>query len=80
MNKSPKKNGSKNQKEDKRGFSNVMFIPHTQGGKLKKELQMLEYQLKLTDRIRYVEKTGASLANKLCRKDPWKAVCKREIA
>ena len=33
--------------------------------------------MKLTDRIRYVEKTGASLANRLTRKDPWKTGCGR---
>ena len=50
----------------------MMFIPQTQGGRLKKELQTLEDQMKLTDRVRYVEKTGVSIGNRLSRKDPWK--------
>merc|ERR1712081_71251 len=41
-------------------FTTVMFIPHTKEGKLKRTLQEMEDNLRFPDRVRYVEKTGAS--------------------
>ena len=74
----PKTKVGEGRRNDEREYTNIMFIPHTKGGKLKKELQNLEDQLKFSDRIRFVEKTGATLANKLSRKDPWNAPCSRK--
>ena len=58
-------------------FTTVMFIPHTKEGKLKRKLQEMEDNLRFPDRVRYVEKTGASISNVLVKRDPWESECLR---
>merc|ERR1711954_146269 len=63
---------------DRREFTNVLFIPHTKEGALKKKLQALEDSLGFSDRVRFMEKTGPSIASTLVKKDPWGTPCGRE--
>ena len=45
-------------------FSNVLFIPHTRGGAMKKKIHEWEDRMGFSDRVKVVEKTGPSLAQK----------------
>ena len=65
------------QKVNQQQFSNIMFIPLTHESQLKKRLQGLEDELRFENKIKFVEKTGPTLSNKLVNKDPWKAPCGR---
>ena len=65
----PKKK-EKDPTKDEREFTNVLFIPHTKDGALKKKLQALEDSLGFSDRFRFMKKTGPSISSSLAKKTP----------
>ena len=63
---------------DDRWLEGAIFIPHTQGSKLKKELTEMERVLQNRGKIKYVEYLGVSAVNAVGRKDPWSSHCGRQ--
>ena len=47
-----------------------MFIPYTQGREMKCQLQEMEETINMSNRWKYVEEAGASIASKLVSQDP----------
>ena len=72
-----RKKGKKRANEDEKQET-VMFIPYTQGSELKRKLQEMEESISMSNRWRYMEEAGASIASKLVSQDPWKLPCGRE--
>ena len=68
-------------KKKEREIETVIFVPHTPGGSLRKQLP--EEDDRLTEmlgmkRVRFVERGGVSIAALLCRSNPWREQkCKR---
>ena len=69
------KDGKKGGREEKQVV--VMFIPMTEGSGLKKDLQELEERSNFTEKVRYVETVGPSVASSLVKQDPWMEACGR---
>ena len=64
----------------KKEIKSVIFVPHTRGSELAKNLREKEEKLQdvTGDRVKIVEKAGRKLENILASGDPWKGMdCKR---
>ena len=56
----------------------VMFIPYTPQGALRRDLNEMEKSLTFSEKVRYVETVGPTVANRLCSQDPMGAPCQRD--
>ena len=61
----------------KKPVEGVMFVPNTEGGVLKKQLQEAETNLVGYGQVRYQEMSGRTIESMLVVKDPWAGTCGR---
>ena len=74
----PRRHGKRFKKKDQ--VSSVIFVPHTVGSQLAKDLNEKEEKLKdiTGEKVKVVEKSGIKLENILTKNNPWKGMdCKR---
>ena len=53
----------------------VVFLPITEGSKLKQDIQNMELSANFLTRFKYIESTGISLIGSLGKLDPWETLC-----